>query len=291
VAWLTDYVVSQSLMEDDQERSSDVGSGAEEVSAAEDAAPITPEVRDLIEDEVQHEVEAESQAANSGQADSDQNVMPLLEADALPHIYLAGDDLDVITESGTECALSAGDALQLVALPQEEASAASVVVLSSKGGNECRQGIVVSVSIGDLVDMQNHMRETIDQGLGELRKEQGQGGLPALPAAAQARRVRAAFVANAPPAEPDVAAQLKAVVQQAEQGEQQVVTELAQAAPVGATPTPAVPSVRVPIGESIEDVIATFGLPAQVTSFGSVTIYGYRDVQITFVDGKVTGVQ
>lgn len=294
VAWLADYLISQSLMEDYQGPSGEVGSDAEEAGALEDEAPITPEVRDLIEQQVQREVDAESQAGKNAQADSNPSNAQALETDVLPQIFVAGEDLDVITDSSAECAVSAGDTVQLVAPPQEEASAASVVVLSSKGGLECHEGFLISIPIGDLIEMQNHTRETIDQGLAELRKEQGQGGLPALPAAAQAKRVRAAFVANAPPPEPDVAAQLKAVSQQADQAEQQVVTELAQSggpAPEGATPRPAVPSVQVPIGESIEEVLARLGLPAQVTSFGSITIYGYRDVQITFVDGKVTGVQ
>ena len=53
------------------------------------------------------------------------------------------------------------------------------------------KGDTVSVTMADLQDMQNHMRETIDQGMGELQAKQGKGGLPALPPSA-----------NVPPAKP-----------------------------------------------------------------------------------------
>ena len=96
-------------------------------------------------------------------------------------------DLDVIDASGTECAVSEGDALQLTGRRPADATAATLVVLSSKGGVECHKGATVSVELTDLQDMQNHMRETIDAGMGDLQQKGGTGGLPAVPASAKRR--------------------------------------------------------------------------------------------------------
>ena len=105
---------------------------------------------------------------------------------ARPTCSLLARSLDVVDASGAECAISDGDVLKLVAPPAPSASAANLVVLSSKGGQECRKSAVVTVALADLQDMQNHMRETIDQGLQELQEKQGKGGLPAAPPSAKA---------------------------------------------------------------------------------------------------------
>jgi hypothetical protein len=47
--------------------------------------------------------------------------------------------------------------------------------------------------------MQNHMRETVDQGMAELQTKQGTNGLPPAPASATAPPVVAAIAENAPP--------------------------------------------------------------------------------------------
>ena len=70
------------------------------------------------------------------------------------------------------------------------------------------------------------MRQTIDQGLGDLQSKQGQGGLPAAPPSAKAPPVQSAFVAAAPPPEQNVAADIKQESQQADQAEQEVAKEV-----------------------------------------------------------------
>ena len=59
------------------------------------------------------------------------------------------------------------------------------------------------VGVADLQDMQNHMREMVDQGLAELQKKQGQNGIPAVPAAANAPPTQTAYAAIAPPPDPN----------------------------------------------------------------------------------------
>ena len=63
------------------------------------------------------------------------------------HVFVAGKDLDLVDATGTECAVSEGDALQLTGPPAADATAANLVVMASKGGNECRRGVTVAVNL------------------------------------------------------------------------------------------------------------------------------------------------
>ncbi len=148
---------------------------------------------------------------------------------AIPHVFVAGGSLDVVdASSGQECALSDGDALQLQAPPAPDATAANLVVLASKGGPECAKSSSVTVQLTDLQEMQNHMRETIDQGLQDLQAKQGKGGLPAAPASAQAQPATAQYAAAAPPPDPNVGTEIAQVDQQSDQAEKDVTAEAAQ---------------------------------------------------------------
>ena len=106
-------------------------------------------------------------------------------SDNIQHVFVAGSDLDLVDASGNECAVSEGDVLQLPGPPPADATAADLVILTSKGGQECRKGSSVAVGLADLQGMQNHMRETIDAGMTDLKNNQAKGGLPAIPASAQ----------------------------------------------------------------------------------------------------------
>jgi len=70
-----------------------------------------------------------------------------------------------------ECHLSEGDAVQMVTAPASDATAANVVVKSSKGGVECGANVTVAVNLSDLQEMQNHMREQIDAGLKDMQSK------------------------------------------------------------------------------------------------------------------------
>ena len=54
--------------------------------------------------------------------------------------------------------------MQSVSPANPDTSTASAVVLASKGG-ECERAARVEISVNDLQEMQNHMRETVDQGM------------------------------------------------------------------------------------------------------------------------------
>jgi len=294
--WLTDYLISQSLMAAYQSRA--VGAAPPPLPA--DVA-MTPEVKDLIAAEVQRQIAIETAEAKAGRTDPESSGIAHMLSDNVQHVFVAGKDLDVTDLNGSECALSEGDALQLTGPPASDASAATLVVLSSKGGRECHRGTNVTVAFADLQDMQNHMRETIDQGLGELETKQGQDGLPALPAAAQGEPVKAAFAANAPPPEADVAAQIKEQSQAADAAEKQVQGEAAQPAAPAETPAPAGAPAQAPaaapgpahvsVGQSIDEVTAVLGTPLDVLTNGNKQIYVYKDFKVTFKNGKVSDVR
>ena len=113
--------------------------------------------------------------------------------------------------------------MKLVAPPAPSATNANLMVLSSKGGQECRKSTVVTVALTDLQDMQNHMRETIDQGLQELQAKQGKGGLPKAPPSAMAAPINTAFAQSAPPPEPNAVAEINQQLKAADLAEQDVL--------------------------------------------------------------------
>jgi hypothetical protein len=159
-----------------------------------------------------------------------------------------------------------------------------VVVLASKG-QDCRRGSVVSVQLQDLQEMQNHMRETIDQGLTEFQTRQGKGGLPPLPAAAAAPPVDSPIAAEIRP-DANVATELNQAAQEADKGEQDVVGQSA-----AAEGTPAAGPVTISLGQTMADVESMNGKPDKIVDLGAKKIYMYKDLKITFTDGKVSDVQ
>jgi hypothetical protein len=289
--WLTDYLIANSLQAAYQAQVN--------AAALSNPAPLTPEVKQLIADEVRQEValeNAESQAAAAPNAEpnvASSSIQRLL-TDGKQHVFVAGHDLDVVDAGGTECALSEGDAIQLTGQTAPDAQAATLAVLATKGGKECPRGDTVSVNLTDLQDMQNHMRETIDAGLQELQHKQGQGGLPPAPAAAKTAPVESAMAAIAPPPPPEseVKAEINQQSQEADRAEQEAGAGTASGpGPNDNTPAPAPPSVNIEIGQTIDQVKAALGEPVKTVNLGTKKIYVYKDMKITFKEGKVVDVQ
>jgi len=208
--------------------------------------------------------------------------------------YITGASIDVEDTAGVECALSEGDVLNMVAPAEPEATSVNLVVLSSKGGRECAKSATVKVALTDLQDMQNHMRESIDQGLQELKAKQGQGGIPAAPAAALAAGTNAGVAKDAPPPDPDAAKEVNQELADSTQAEKEVVTEAQQET---AATTPAADAsadaapVNIALGQTIDEVKASLGAPVTIVDLGQKKIYKYKDMKITFMDGKVSDVE
>ena len=205
--WLTDYMISSDLGDAYQAQQEGQTQGMDQQATA-GIAPLTPEVKQMIADEVKDQLFLENSEAqqNARNQDPDSTGIARLLYDGHVHVFVASRSLDVVDTAGTECAISDGDALELATPPPDAATSAILVVLSSKGGQECPESDKVTVALTDLQDMQNHMREMIDQGLQELQAKQGTGGLPAAPQSAKTAPVDAGIAKDAPPPDPNGAA-------------------------------------------------------------------------------------
>jgi hypothetical protein len=296
--WLTDYLVSQSLAAAYEARAQENAAAAQ--IAAADA--MSRQTKDLIAAEVQRQIALENaEAAHSAQVDPASSGIQRMLGDNIQHVFITGASLDLVDTSGNECPVSQGDALQLVGPPPPDATAANLIVLSSKGGVECHRGATVSVAFADLQDMQNHMRETIDQGMGELQAKQAQGGLPALPASANAPPVKAGFAAapDAPGPDPTAATEIAQQSTVADTEEKQTLADIpppsaptdAPAGPAPAAANPAVQTVTVALGQSEQEVTTNMGAPSRIVDLGPKKIYVYKDLKVTFKGGKVSDVQ
>jgi hypothetical protein len=292
--WLTDYIISSDL-QTAYAAHQDAGEVDGAPTSAGEPPELTPDVKQQIADEVRNQLALENQEAQ--QDTQHQDVDPAssgiarMLADGKPHVFVVGSALDVVDTSQTECALSDGDVLQLQTSPPADAVVANLVVLASKGGSECQKQDTVSVQLTDLQEMQNHMRENIDQGLQDLQAKQGTGGIPALPPSAQSQPAPAQYAAVAPPPDPNAGTEIQQQNQQADQAETEVTQGTgapASAAPV--TPAPAAPA-SVELGQTPDQVQAALGAPSRIANLGPKVIYYYNGMKVVFVDGKVSDVQ
>jgi hypothetical protein len=283
--WLTDYMISASLQAAYQAQQESA-----QQAALSNPAPLTPDVKDAISEEVKRQIALENEESkNGGQSEPDpaSSSIQRMLSDGTSHVFVAGTDLDVVDAAGSECALSQGDALQMTGQNAPDATAINLAVLASKGGKECPKGDTVAVQVSDLQDMQNHMRETIDDGLKELQKKQGTGGLPAAPASAQAPPVETAMAAAAPPPPPqqEVASELSQESKEADAAEKDAATDAGGAAPAGGeAPT-------VALGQTPAQVTSALGKPKSIMDLGPKKIYVYQDMKVTFNGGKVTDIK
>ena len=301
--WLTDYIISQNLAAAyaDQQAAAAAQAQASANAAAAPPAPLTPEVKQQIAAEVQRQIALENQeaqmAAQGNTPDPASSGIARMLSDGSQHVFVAGANIDAVNVAGTECAVGAGDALQLPAgpPPAADATTANLVMLSSKGGSECRKGDTVTVAYTDLQDMQNSMRETISAGMDNLQKNQNKGGLPALPPSANLPPTKTDMAATAPPPDADAANQINQQAQGADQAEQEALNTMPaapqDAAAGGQSAAPAGPPKTIALGQSIDDVTSALGQPKSVVDLGAKKIYVYPDLKVTFNGGKVSDVQ
>jgi hypothetical protein len=294
--WLTDYLISQSLIASYQAQAAAAAANQPPPPLPAGQVALTPDVKQAIADEVRRQValenaEAQANAQNADFSGQSSGIARML-ADNMPHTFVAGTNLDLIDASGQECAVSEGDVLQLATPPPPTAQSANLIVMASKGGVECRRGNVVSVNFPDLQDMQNHMRETIDEGMGTLQTHPG--GLPTPPPSAMAMATPAAFSAGAPPPDQTAAAQINQQLQDADKAEQETLAQApAQAplAPIAPPAAPAGPPPTVSLGQSPDQVTGILGQPKSIMDLGARKIYVYPSLKVTFKDGKVSDIE
>jgi hypothetical protein len=222
--WLTDYLVSQTL------QAAYIAQAAQLANAQANFTPMTPDVKRQIADEVHRQIALENAEAGAGAQtapDPGSSGIARMLSDNTAHVFVVSAPLNAQSNAG-DCAVTEGDVLRLFPGTPAASPTANLMVLASKG-QDCQRGATVTLGVADLQDMQNHMRETLDLGLADLQKKQGQNGIPAAPAAAAAPPVQTAFAAIAPPPDPNVAAELSAQTKEADQAEQEAL----QASPGG----------------------------------------------------------
>jgi hypothetical protein len=241
---------------------------------------MTPEVKQAIADEVHRQLDQErieSQAAAPAQNG------PQFLADNASHVFIVANGLDVQSRAG-DCALTEGDVVQMIAPPPANSATADLTVMASKG-QDCRKGTTVSIAIPDLQEMQNHMRATLDQGLADLQKRQGQGGLPAEPPAAARPPVDAPYATAAPPPDPNIASEVSQQAESATQAENEVLSQAQASGPSASGPPPS-----VSLGMSIDQVVGILGQPQAVGDLGSKKVYSFGSMKVIFINGKVTDI-
>ncbi|MGB6198119.1 MAG: hypothetical protein WBF35_01095 [Candidatus Acidiferrales bacterium] len=195
--WLTDYIIAQELEAafDAQQaannspsapadNSQPAGAAPGEVSTG---APLTPEVKQAIAVEVTAQIATEKNSATSPPAIT--ATAPASSEDVLPdalnpanRTFIADISLDEDTPDGAACSIGPGDVLTRVDTSADADQKVKTVIRSSQKG-DCAAGTRVAVSASDLQDMANNLRAKVDDGVGQLAKNQGQNGLPAAPAA------------------------------------------------------------------------------------------------------------
>jgi hypothetical protein len=297
--WLTDYMISGDLSAAYQEQQA-AGDAPVDQQPSAGTPALTPAVKEMIAKEVKEELALESQEAtqNSQNQDSDPNSSGIyrLLNEPRTHVFVVGSPLDVVDSSGNECALSDGDVLNMMLAPKPPETMANLTVLSSKGKRECAQNSTVAVALTDLQEMQNHMRESIDQGLQELQARQGKGGLPAAPPSAMAPGANADIAKDAPAPDPNAAAEVNQQLADAGQAEKEVMAQAQQeTAPTSQSPAPVSPPsagpVTVKAGQSMAEVKALLGEPDTEIDMDPKVIFKYKDKKIIFLGGKVAEVR
>ncbi len=212
--WLTDYLIAENLRAAyEAQASSDANAAvanADEAAANANAAAanadaaaalgrsqagavtLTPEVKQMIAEEVKAQLAAEQAAATQNgtasgtpasspaqPAGNTGQVPPALDPNL--RVFIVTASLDVAA-NGQPCSLSPGDVLRRMDNAPDSDNTVGVIVLSSKK-SDCGMDSSPRIQVADLQDMHNRFREQLDNGLKTLADNQGKKGIPSGPAA------------------------------------------------------------------------------------------------------------
>jgi hypothetical protein len=217
--WLTDYLLAENLQLAYQNQ---VAAGAEaqadfQYSLAQNSpAPLTPEVKREIAEQVQWQLEADQAAAAqpgsgmfAGAAVPDAPP-PALDAKLKVFVVFTGLNLTAGSD-GQACVVTPGDIIERRGRTVTPDGQVPIRVMDTKIG-DCPVGFATVLDVSLLQDMYNQFREQISAGLGKLASAQGRGGVPAGPAA-DPQQVADGQAAPAPDAQDLVAKQDQAANQ------------------------------------------------------------------------------
>jgi hypothetical protein len=193
--------------------------------AGSEGVKMSADVKAALADEVKIALAAEQADASkakgsSGGAPADKNEAPPA-LDPKFKTFVVSADLSLVVAEGEECGLTDGDVVERISdKPDDDQNVTVKVVASNK--KDCAIGKEGPVAMDDLQEMYNHFRESLKDGMGDLAKKQGTGGLPKSPDTKTT-------AGDVPPPEPDKTAEkaLKEQAASADQTEAEVKQEAA----------------------------------------------------------------
>ncbi len=193
--WITDYMIAATLRAAYEAQAADNWMSPYKldgtlVASLNPIAPPDPKpamseaVKKELAEEVKSTLAAEqAEAGKSGSSSGGQQTESKEAPPALDpkfRTFVVSSDLSLVPESGDECPLAQGDVITRTSeTPDDDGNVAVKVVASAK--SDCAVGSEGSVSTDDLQEMYNQFREQLKDGMGELAKKNGTGGLPKAP--------------------------------------------------------------------------------------------------------------
>ena len=179
--WLTDYAISDNLNVAYQMQ---LASGApmQYVEPAQMGAPLSPQVKGMLAEQVRQQLEADQVAATQPVVQAAAAAGPAALDPAI-RLFVVSTSIDVVSSAnGQTCTLTPGDVVQRTSDSVTSDGKVSVVVVSGKSA-ECPANFQTAFDLATLQDMHNQFRERIASGLDKLASTAGTGGMPAAPAA------------------------------------------------------------------------------------------------------------
>jgi hypothetical protein len=197
--WLTDYMVAASLQ----------AAYAAQAEANAELVPLTPdptlvaslmplaaentskatlpkEVKDALAEEVKAVLASEQTDASKPKSSGSGGSQPPATTNAPPpaldpnfKTFVVSSDTSLVAD-GDECALGQGDVIQRTTDTADSDGNVTVKVVASTK-TDCAVGKEGPMSTDDLQEMYNSFRDSLKNGMGELAKKNGSGGLPKAP--------------------------------------------------------------------------------------------------------------
>jgi hypothetical protein len=140
------------------------------------AAAMSPEVKQLVADDIKSQIEAEKNAAANPQGDNSTDAVPAA-LDPKHKVFVVSTTVSAPLDDDT-CSLTAGDIIQRLEDDPATDNTVKVKVLSAKS-NDCAVNSTPRVLVADLQDMHNDFRQKLDNGMDTMSK--GGNGLPTAP--------------------------------------------------------------------------------------------------------------
>jgi len=224
--WLTDYLLAQNLQAAYAYQTAPGGDISTEPVAQNSQGALSPEVKQMIADEVQQQLAAQQAAAAQPAATAAYQPTaadtPPPALDPSLRIFVVSTPLNVTgTADGQTCGLTPGDVIERASRTVTSNGMVAINVINSKAG-DCPVDTASSLDVATLQDMHNQFQEQIANGMNQLASNPGQGGLPAAPAANPQP-----VAAGQAPADPQAATLLAQQTQQADQTEADIQSSAA----------------------------------------------------------------